>query len=310
MDANYGVLARVVEVVSGQPFSDYLHEHIFTPLQMAHTFNVITPEEVASHAEQIAQGHLLAYALPIASPEEHGILGGSGGVISTAEDMAHYLIMHNNRGRFQGVQLLSPDSVAQLHTPPAAIDSDYAMGWVAMSVDGILTLQHNGILSTFYAEMVLLPETGQGVVLLYNVQSQLQDALGFPPLKNGLIALLMGNQPQTGGVSVGVVGILLAAITLLSLTLQGRALLRLPRWMQRAPAIPLWRRLLGIIWAFVPAALVLAMPTVVLRTSGRAFGYRTLFRSMLDVMLWLALSGVLGAVIGIARLVRLARRDK
>jgi hypothetical protein len=52
----------------------------------------------------------------------------------------------------------------------------------------------------------------------------------------------------------------------------------------------------GLVWAFVPAALVLAMPALVLRTSGRAFGYLTLFRSMLDAMIWLSLCGVLGVL--------------
>lgn len=307
-NANYGVLARVVEVVSGQPFSDYLQTHLFAPLQMENTVNVITSDEVPGRADQLAQGHLLAYGIPIASPEEEGVLGGSGGVISTAADMANYLILYTNGGRFQGEQLISPERITQMHTPPAGVGSDYAMGWIATEVDGTPTLQHNGILSTFYADMVLLPESGQGLVLLYNIHSVMQASLGFPSLKHGMIAILEGREPETGGISVGMVGISLAAITLVSLALQVRALLRLPRWMQSIPSRPIWRQVVGIVWAFVPAALVLGMPAIVLRTSDRAFGYLTLFRSMLGVMIWLGLSAVLGATIGIARLVGLARR--
>lgn len=310
MDANYGVLARVVEVVSEQPFSDYLQQYVFAPLQMAHTFNVITPQEAAPRAEQLAQGHLLAFAIPVASPEERGILGGSGGVVSTAQDMAHYLVMHSNEGRFQGVSLLTPDSVALLHTPPATLDSHYAMGWLEAPINGTPALQHNGILSTFYSEMVLLPESGHGVVILYNVQSQMQDALGFPLIKNGLVALLTGEQAQAGGVSVLLAGIALALLLLLSVALQVRALLRLPQWVQQAPTRPRRRLWVGIGWAFVPAVLVLGMPKLVLATSGRAFGYITLFRAMLDVMIWLALSAVLGTLIGVARLIGLARRRR
>jgi len=36
--------------------------------------------------------------------------------------------------------------------------------------------------------------------------------------------------------------------------------------------------------------------------SGRAFGYQQLFRSMLEVTIWLSLSAVLGAIHGVARL--------
>jgi len=42
---NYGVLARVVEVVSGQRFSEYLTEHIFQPLGMRHTVSAVTFQE-------------------------------------------------------------------------------------------------------------------------------------------------------------------------------------------------------------------------------------------------------------------------
>ncbi|MCE7984453.1 MAG: hypothetical protein DYG89_25045 [Caldilinea sp. CFX5] len=63
-----------------------------------------------------------------------------------------------------------------------------------------------------------------------------------------------------------------------------------------------------MIWAFVPAALVLAMPAIVLSTAGRAFGYLTLFRSMLGVMIWLGLCGILGVLNGFIHLAWLIRR--
>jgi CubicO group peptidase (beta-lactamase class C family) len=309
-DVNYQVLARVVEVVSGQSFTDYLHTHLFAPLQMMQTVNVLTSFEVTHTADHLAQGHLLAFGLPIASGEETGYLGGSGGVISTAADMAHYLLMHNNAGCFAGQQMLSPASIAVLHTPPPNLQSDYAMGWVAHVVDGQRVLEHNGILSTFYADMVLLPESGQGFVLLSNVHSLAHDVLGFPRLKRGLMALLTGEQPVTGGGSVGLWGILIGVITMVSVALEVRGLWRLPRWRQQAVDRPWWRHLLGLVWAFTPAALVLAMPAIVLSASGRAFGYITLCRAMLGVMIWLGLCGVLGACNGLARLVWLVRQTR
>jgi hypothetical protein len=182
------------------------------------------------------------------------------------------------------------------------------MGWVATMENGTRILEHNGILSTFYAEAVLVPDTRQGLILLYNIHSLAQDVLGFPQFKKGPLALLTGRQPTTGSLSVGTLELLFAAITLLSVVLGVRSLLRLPHWRQQARTRPLWRLLPGLVWAFVPAALVLAMPALVLRTSGRAFGYLTLFRSMLDVMIWLSLCGVLGVLNGSARLVWLAQR--
>lgn len=309
-DVNYQILGRVVEVAGGQSLSAYLAEHIFAPLAMAHTVNVMSSFEVPEKAGGLAQGHLLAFGIPVASPEERGYLGGSGGVISTAAGMANYLVMQANRGAFQGRQILSPASVALLHTPPSGVRSDYAMGWISHTVDGRRVLEHNGILSTFYAEMVLLPDTNQGFVLLYNIHSLAQDALGFPGFKNGLIALLAGAEPAGGGFNVALFSAALAVVSLLTFVLGVRALRRLPRWRARAASQPRWRQVPGTLAAFLPAALVIAMPALTVSTSGRAFGYLSLYRSMLEIMTWLALWGVLSGLNGAAHLAWLIRPSR
>jgi CubicO group peptidase (beta-lactamase class C family) len=307
-DVNYQILARVVEVASGQPFSEYLQTHIFTPLQMTHTVNVISSFEVSQKVTNLAQGHLLVFGLPVSSGEESGYMAGSTGVISTAEDMAHYLIMQNNGGRFQGKQIVSVSSLESLHTPPSNLKSDYAMGWISHTVNDRRVLEHNGILSTFYAEMALLPETGQGFVLLYDIHSLAQDAVGFPKIKTGLMDLLTAEQPTIGGLDVGELELLFGILTLVGVALGIRSLLRLPRWAERSRAIPLWRLVPGILWMFVPASLALAMPEIVLRSSGRDFGYWSILRTMPEVMGWLGLTGLVGVVNGIARLALFTQR--
>lgn len=120
------MLARIVEVESGEPFTEYLRTHIFIPLHMSNTTNVITSAETPRAAPDIAQGHILAFGVPFARPEMLGYLGGSGGGISSAEDMANYLIVQNNGGRFDTTELVSAENIALMHTPPP--DSSYAMG--------------------------------------------------------------------------------------------------------------------------------------------------------------------------------------
>lgn len=302
IDANYGVLARVVEVVSGRPFSEYLQTHIFTPLQMAQTTSVITSDEAHQKAGSLAQGHLVAFGLPFAYPEMSGVLGGSGGVISTAADMAHYLILQNNGGRYQGEQLLSPEGMTFMQTPPAHPDSSYAMGWSVKTENGRRVIEHNGIISTFYSEAVLLPEAGYGLVLLYNVHSLALDVVGFPEIKNGLMDLLLGQQPTPGRLSAGLLEMIIGGLTLLGAAWGIRNLLHLPRWREKARVTPLWRHLLGIGWSFVPALVLLASPQLVALTSDRVFNYAQLFRSMLGLMIWLSLSALLGATNGMARI--------
>ena len=140
------------------------------------------------------------------------------------------------------------------------------------------------------------------------MHSLAQDAIGAPAIKAGLINLLSGQPAPTGGISVRWWAVIISLITLVSVGLEGRGLWRLPRWRQQAATQPVWRPLLTILWSFVPAGLVLAMPALVLQSAGRAFGYLTLFRSMIGVMSWLILCGVLGVLNGLARLVWLLRR--
>ena len=127
---NYGTLAWLVEVVSGQPFSEYLNEHVSSPLEMSDSLSVVTSTEGMQEADHLAQGHLVAFGMSFSYPDARDYLGGRGGVITTAEDMAHYLICQNNAGRYQNKQLVMPDSIALMHTPPTNSMSNYAMGWL------------------------------------------------------------------------------------------------------------------------------------------------------------------------------------
>ncbi len=171
-------------------------------------------------------------------------------------------------------------------------------------------LEHNGILSTFYADMALLPESGHGMVLLYNVHSLAQVGLGFPAIRDGLIDLLTDREPQPPRFSVAALEALLAAVTLVG-ALQGvRRLLRLPAWRAWARGVFAWRLAPGIAWALLPAAFAAAMRRIVLATSGRAFGYRTLARAMPEVAVWLGVTGALGLVDVVARLAHLVRRGR
>lgn len=299
---NYEVLGRLIEVVSGESLSDYLGIHVFAPLGMDSTFAVINSAELAAVSDDIARGHLLAFGLPVGAGEESGYLGGSGGVVSNAEDMARYLTALASGGA-PGV----PASVlGPLLTPPPG--SDYAMGWFERDRDGTRLLEHNGVLSTFTAQAVLLPDSGYGVAVLYDVHSLAQDLLAFPRIEQGLVALLRGEEPTSGGFDVRHWGLVFATLALLGAALGVRALLRFPAWTSWAPGVGAWRHWLGIVFGLLPLGVALAMPAIVLRTSGRSFGSLTLFRSMIGVMTWLWVVGALGAANGLLRLGWLLRR--
>jgi CubicO group peptidase (beta-lactamase class C family) len=299
---NYDVLARVVEVVSGQAFGEYLRSHIFTPLQMYQTFHATTMTEAQRRSDRMATGHLMAFAIPFVAQELSGYLGGNAGVISTAEDMAKYLILHSNGGRFEDKQLLTPDSMALMHTSPLQLKSPYAMGWFVVTEHSRQILQHNGILSTFYTDVAVLPNEKYSIALLYNVSAASLIAFALPQIKTGLIQLLTDGTLPPSSFSINLWGIGLAILTAIGVTLAIRSLLYLPQWKRKLHATPKWQILLGIAWMFFPLVVVLAMPWLVGMMSDRIFNYIQLFRTMPDVMLWLSLCAGLGFINGTIRL--------
>lgn len=303
---NYDVLARVVEVVSSQSFGEYLRSHIFIPLQMSQTFHATTMTEALQRGDRMATGHLMAFAIPFAAQELSGYLGGNAGVTSTAEDMAKYLILHSSRGRFEDTQLLTPKSMALLHTPPSQLKSSYAMGWFVTTENGKQILQHNGILSTFYTDTAVLMDEKYSIALLHNISSSSLIAFALPQIKTGLIQLLADGTLPTDGFSINLWGISLALLTAISAALAIRSLLYLPQWKQKIHVTPKWQILLGIAWMFFPLVVVLAMPWLVGMTSDRIFNYQQLFRAMPDVMLWLSLCAGLGSINGTIRLIACA----
>ena len=109
------VLARVVEVAAGVPFGPFLHERIFGPLGMSDT-SFLPPtdqrERLASMYTQDADGSLVLVPAP-ASDAPFWTPGGSG-LVSTAGDYLRFAMMLWNKGSYDGVRILSADTVAEM----------------------------------------------------------------------------------------------------------------------------------------------------------------------------------------------------
>lgn len=112
------VLARVIEVASGDRFDRVLEELIFEPLSMTSTgFSVPDDrrQELASMYTQNEAGELVRVATPRSLPV--GWTPGGGGLISTASDYMRFALMLWNGGTYDGVRILSPESIATMTRP-------------------------------------------------------------------------------------------------------------------------------------------------------------------------------------------------
>lgn len=194
-----------------------------------------------------------------------------------------------------------------MQTPPAGVASNYAMGWTVSNANGIQTIEHNGVLSTFYADAVLLPQSGYGFVLLYNEYSLAASTLAFPEVKNGMVALLMGRTPVNGKVTLPWLGRGLAAVSAAIVGLAIWNLLRLPRWRAWAVNASRWKLGWSLVWPIAPVLLLLGLPRLHALQSGRYFDHVMLARAMPELMILLGICGALGLVNSVFRYAILAR---
>jgi CubicO group peptidase (beta-lactamase class C family) len=110
------VCARLVEVLSGQPFDRFLSERIFTPLEMVDTGFSVTPDQ----ADRLASCYactpgdpLLEVDPPAASTylARPRFLSGGGGLVSTASDYFRFAQMLLNGGELDGQRILGRKTV-------------------------------------------------------------------------------------------------------------------------------------------------------------------------------------------------------
>lgn len=227
---NYHVAARLVEVLSGERFDDYLHHHVFEPAGMdATSTTTMSTDPVPG----LAPGHVVAYGKPIATEGLTTFEAGAGGVVSTAADMADWLIVHANDGRAaDGARLVTEGGVTEMHTGRAPVG--YALGWDTEGpVDAPTRVEHSGNLLTYSAFQAVLPDSGYGVALLFNSGSAflLEQSATF----EGVLDVVEGADVITRGprFSTTTQDAALASSTVVVLLFGTRGILTSRRWAAR-----------------------------------------------------------------------------
>ena len=137
---NYGlstdIVGRLVEILSGKPFDEYLRQELFEPLGMVDT-GFFVPE--ASLPRLAACYEYLPAAAPrlMDGPFANGImhrrsyLSGAGGLVSTTRDYVAFCQMLANGGQLEGRRVLGRKTLELMtvnHLPGGAALQDLAMG--------------------------------------------------------------------------------------------------------------------------------------------------------------------------------------
>ncbi|MBI9045307.1 MAG: beta-lactamase family protein [Anaerolineaceae bacterium] len=168
----FATLAQLIEEISGQPFSEYMLEHVFEPLGMLKS-DYILSERVR---DQLAQGYEFkkdrfkqVEYLRLATP-------GCGGVFSSVNEMSKYMAMLMNKGALNGTQILKPETLemmmtAQLETDPRVFGMGLTFFLSRYGRHSIV--HHDGGWPGFISSMQVAPEAGLGVVVFTNSSSRI-----------------------------------------------------------------------------------------------------------------------------------------
>jgi CubicO group peptidase (beta-lactamase class C family) len=133
------VLGRLIEVVSGQSYEDFLAERVFQPLAMMDTTFYPTADQLRHAAEpgMKRDGKLVPPLRSLFDPSPGARYPmPCGGLFTTAADLSRLYRMMLGRGALDGVRILTEASVAAMASPqtegvrPGAIDTGF--GWAVI----------------------------------------------------------------------------------------------------------------------------------------------------------------------------------
>jgi CubicO group peptidase (beta-lactamase class C family) len=128
------IAGRLIEIASGESYADYLKKHIFGPLGMKDSAFQLTPAQAKRLAVTYKPGKEkgLLEAAEIPDPTQPRTPNPSGGLYSTAADMARFYQCILSGGSLNGARLLSEKSTAEMlriHTPGIVTGFTPGNGW-------------------------------------------------------------------------------------------------------------------------------------------------------------------------------------
>jgi CubicO group peptidase (beta-lactamase class C family) len=168
--SNYGVglASYIVQRVSGEPFEQYVQDHIFGPLKMTHSsFYQPIQKELAPFVSEGYRGDTTKK--PVGFEMLNPV--GAGGLSSTAADMGRFGQALLNGGELDGARILKPETLAQMWTPQFRASDQMppiCMGFYQDWRNGLRWIGHEGDLIAFHSLFFVEPTQKLVLFVSYN----------------------------------------------------------------------------------------------------------------------------------------------
>jgi hypothetical protein len=163
----FATLGQIVEDVSGIALERYFRERIFEPLGMTDT-DLVRSDRVAS---RLATGYTLGRHGVKAVPDRDWIGTASGGIYSTARDIARFAAALIGGGANEHGSILDPATLSTMFEPQHQPDPrvpGWGLGFARGEAGGHRLVGHDGILPGFNSTLLLAPDDGLAIVAFTN----------------------------------------------------------------------------------------------------------------------------------------------
>src|SRR3984885_10224688 len=181
----YMTAGQIIPALTGISWDDYIRQHIFAAVGMDHS-NVsntaFKPGDDYAFPHERIDGKLQVIPFEILDNA-----GPAGAINSCATDMAKWVQLQLNRGKFfdHDGRLFSEDRSREMWTPQTILPTgnlsgplaglkanfaDYALGWALRDYHGRKLVGHTGGVAGFVSRVMLVPEENLGVVVLTNAE--------------------------------------------------------------------------------------------------------------------------------------------
>ena len=182
--SNYGVglASYIVQRASGEPFEQYVQEHIFAPLGMTHSSFHQPLEKRLEYTDSLGyRGNTTKppIGFEIFSPV------GAGGISSSAGDMGRFGQALLNGGELDGQRILKPETLALMWTPQFRASDQLpsqCMGFYQTWRNDLRWIGHEGDLIAFHSLFFVEPQ--QKLVLFVSYNSSGGGSLPRPEIIN------------------------------------------------------------------------------------------------------------------------------
>lgn len=167
----------LTEVLTGKSWEENVQTRIFDPLQMKRSnFSVADSQKDSDFALPYDKRDGKVKVIPFRPITN---LAPAGAINSSVNEMARWVTVHLNGGKYGDVKLAEANTVSDMHLghmvtgsespEPEITGGAYGMGWFVDNYRGHKRVEHGGNIDGFSANVVLFPRDDFGIVVLTNM---------------------------------------------------------------------------------------------------------------------------------------------